>query len=274
MYMGPEVYGEGAELKSDVWALGMSVIEMAESKNPFARCTSAQVMNRVMNMPPPSLSSSGWSSDLVDFVSACLVKDVNARSSVEALLKHPFVKDSIERIVKNGNSALLCELVKRVGNAGPSKATTGSMNVVAMTMLNHPLAQKEEKELKVEDEGVLENHEKLDTIERTRDEVKEEEESTSMGIEVKVDNDHPIHRKCCHLSDCCSYIVFLLSVVFLFLGIPCMLIGVFENNPLYLTLGIVCLIVCVVLFVVLFSSFFLVSSNHTYPNKHSKTPNS
>ena len=87
MYMGPEVYGEGAELKSDVWALGMSVIEMAESKNPFARCTSAQVMNRVMNMPPPSLSSSGWSSDLVDFVKQCLVKDVKKRASVAKLLK-------------------------------------------------------------------------------------------------------------------------------------------------------------------------------------------
>ena len=87
MYMAPEVYEEEACLKSDVWALGMSVIEMAESKNPFATCTSAQVMNRVMNMPPPSLSSSGWSSDLVDFVKKCLVKDVNERASVEALLK-------------------------------------------------------------------------------------------------------------------------------------------------------------------------------------------
>ena len=44
-------------------------------------------MNRVMNMPPPSLSSSGWSSDLVDFVKKCLVKDVNERSSVEELLR-------------------------------------------------------------------------------------------------------------------------------------------------------------------------------------------
>ena len=87
MYMAPEVYEEEACLKSDVWALGMSVIEMAESKNPFARCTSAQVMNRVMNMPPPSLSSSGWSSDLVDFVKCCLVKDVNERACVEELLK-------------------------------------------------------------------------------------------------------------------------------------------------------------------------------------------
>ena len=87
MYMGPEVYGEGAELKSDVWALGMSVIEMAESKNPFAGMTSAKIMNQVVSKPPPSLTSSGWSSDLVDFVRCCLVKDVKERSSVDDLLK-------------------------------------------------------------------------------------------------------------------------------------------------------------------------------------------
>ena len=52
------------------------------------------------------------------------------------------MKDSIERIVKNGNSSLLLQLAKRVGNAAPSKATTESTNVVAMTMLNHPLGEK------------------------------------------------------------------------------------------------------------------------------------
>ena len=85
--MGPEVYNEGACLKSDVWALGISIIEMAEKQNPFVDCTSVQVMNRVMNMPPPSLSGSGFSSDLVDFVKRCLVKDVSDRASVEELLK-------------------------------------------------------------------------------------------------------------------------------------------------------------------------------------------
>ena len=47
----------------------------------------------------------------------------------------------MDRIVKNGNSSTLYELAKRVGNAAPSKATTESMNVVAMTMLNHPLGE-------------------------------------------------------------------------------------------------------------------------------------
>ena len=87
VYMAPEVYEGGAELKSDVWSLGISMIEMAEGKNPFGDCTSAQVMNRVMNKEPPSLTSSGWSGDLVDFVKRCLVKDVNRRASVDELLK-------------------------------------------------------------------------------------------------------------------------------------------------------------------------------------------
>ena len=86
-YVGPEVYEEEACLKSDVWSLGISIIEMAEGRNPFAGMTSAKIMNLVLNKSPPSLSSSGWSSDLVDFVSACLVKDVNERASVDDLLK-------------------------------------------------------------------------------------------------------------------------------------------------------------------------------------------
>lgn len=87
LYMGPEVYEGETVLKSDVWALGISIIEMAERRNPFAGCTWAEVKKQVMLTSPPRLSSSGWSSDLVDFVDRCLVKDVNNRASVEELMK-------------------------------------------------------------------------------------------------------------------------------------------------------------------------------------------
>ena len=86
-YMAPEVYDGCTVLKSDVWALGISVIEMAEGKNPFDGCTSAMVMNRVMNKEPPNLSSSKWSVEFVDFVRKCLVKDVANRCSVKELIE-------------------------------------------------------------------------------------------------------------------------------------------------------------------------------------------
>ena len=82
LYMAPEVYEGAAVLKSDVWSLGVSIIEMAEGKNPYASCA---VKEAVCNGAVPSLSSG--SSDLADFVSKCLVKDVHDRCSVEALME-------------------------------------------------------------------------------------------------------------------------------------------------------------------------------------------
>ena len=145
LYMAPEVYEEEACLKSDVWALGISIIEMAENKNPYVGMTSAKVMNQVLSKPSPSLTSSGWSSDLIDFVSACLVKDVKKRASVEELLKHPFVKDSIDRIRNKGNSSLLLQLAEKVGNAVESKnpgsfrLDAPSVNMIGMSVVNKPM---------------------------------------------------------------------------------------------------------------------------------------
>ena len=87
LHQAPEVFKDGIELKSDVWSLGMSMIEMVGSRNPYVGLTSTGFKKELLNKRPPSLSSSGWSDDLVDFVKRCLVKDVNERASVDDLLK-------------------------------------------------------------------------------------------------------------------------------------------------------------------------------------------
>ena len=87
MYMGPEMFRRGGCLKSDVWSLGISVYEMAEGKNPLAGCSSEyEVFYKVCGEDPISLPSR-WSPELRDFVSKCLVKDVNERASADELLK-------------------------------------------------------------------------------------------------------------------------------------------------------------------------------------------
>ena len=85
-YMAPEVYEGRIELKSDVWSLGITLIELAEGQNPYDGCSSSAVMKAILFDDPPSLSSSEWSAVFVDFVGKCLVKDVEERWSVSELM--------------------------------------------------------------------------------------------------------------------------------------------------------------------------------------------
>ena len=86
--MAPEVYYGRTELKSDVWSLGISLIEIAEGRNPFEGCTIYAITRIVCSDAPlPSLSSEKWSAAFVDFVNKCLVRDVSERWSVEQLME-------------------------------------------------------------------------------------------------------------------------------------------------------------------------------------------
>ena len=87
MYMAPEVYEGKSCLKSDVWSLGISLLEMAEGKHPYSGCTPFQVVKKVAMEPPPALTSSHFSTDFADFIRQCLQKDPEERSSVRVLLQ-------------------------------------------------------------------------------------------------------------------------------------------------------------------------------------------
>ena len=95
-YMAPEVYDGETVLKSDVWSLGITLMELADGKNPFVDCTSAQVMKMVYLGDPPSLSAGKWSSEFVDFVGKCLVKDVKKRWDASELMNVRVVWESDE----------------------------------------------------------------------------------------------------------------------------------------------------------------------------------
>lgn len=86
-YMAPEVLDGLLDVKSDVWSLGISLIEMAEGRNPFEGCDGEELKRRMCDGKPPSLSDEEWSAEFVDFVRKCLVKDVNRRSSVSELMQ-------------------------------------------------------------------------------------------------------------------------------------------------------------------------------------------
>ena len=82
VYCAPEVFEGKMDFKSDVWSLGIVLIEAAEGKNPYADCTA----RAMLTADPPSLSSSKWPPEFVSFVTKCLVRDANRRASVAELL--------------------------------------------------------------------------------------------------------------------------------------------------------------------------------------------
>ena len=92
-----------------------------EGRNPFGVLTAQAAMKSICLNPSPSLSSSAYSSDFVDFVKQCLVKEQEQRPSVAELLtvglsglshtQHPFIVDAVRAITQNGVSPVLAGIV-------------------------------------------------------------------------------------------------------------------------------------------------------------------
>ena len=92
-YDPPEVFDGKRERKSDVWSLGISLIEMADGKNPFERYPDYAVKSAIRSANP-SLSGEKWSAAFVGFMSQCLVKDVSERRGVSELMNVSVVMGS------------------------------------------------------------------------------------------------------------------------------------------------------------------------------------
>jgi len=89
--------------RSDLWSLGITALEMAESQPPLCELHPMRALFLIPRNPPPRLKSGRkWSKKFNHFIEAVLVKDYLQRPSTEALLKAPFIADgaSSERQVK------------------------------------------------------------------------------------------------------------------------------------------------------------------------------
>ena len=95
-WMAPEVIQESRyDGKVDVWALGISVMEMAEFQPPRHAIHPMRVIFMISREPPPQLAQAeAWSSAMHSFVAACLQKNARQRPSAAQLLNHSFVKQA------------------------------------------------------------------------------------------------------------------------------------------------------------------------------------
>ncbi|KAL0358199.1 UNVERIFIED_CONTAM: Serine/threonine-protein kinase dst1 [Sesamum calycinum] len=93
-WMAPEVIQESRyDGKVDVWALGVSAIEMAEGVPPRATVHPMRVLFMISIEPAPMLEDKEkWSLVFHDFVAKCLTKDPRLRPTAAEMLKHKFIE--------------------------------------------------------------------------------------------------------------------------------------------------------------------------------------
>jgi len=101
-WMSPEVIvaqngANGYDHKADIWSLGITAIEMAESKPPHYDINPLRVIFVIPNRAPPTLQKGEWSPNFQDFVAKCLHKNPTERPTATELLQHPFITSAVDK---------------------------------------------------------------------------------------------------------------------------------------------------------------------------------
>ncbi|CCH44162.1 hypothetical protein BN7_3720 [Wickerhamomyces ciferrii] len=115
-YMSPErIQGDVYSIKGDVWSLGLMLIELSTGEFPFGKKDTPNgildLLQRIVNEEPPSLSKSKFSKELCDFVELCLKKQ-NERPTPLELLQMP--KSFITKYQTEDSRQLLRHLAKKL----------------------------------------------------------------------------------------------------------------------------------------------------------------
>ncbi|KAK2751033.1 hypothetical protein FQN57_000108 [Myotisia sp. PD_48] len=109
-YMAPERISGGGfpgapggstySVQSDIWSLGLTLIECAIGRYPYPPETYNNIfsqLNAIVQGEPPQLPDEGFSDDAKDFVKSCLNKNPALRPNYATLIRHPWVAGLMER---------------------------------------------------------------------------------------------------------------------------------------------------------------------------------
>uniref|UniRef100_A0A8C4N8K1 non-specific serine/threonine protein kinase n=1 Tax=Eptatretus burgeri TaxID=7764 RepID=A0A8C4N8K1_EPTBU len=149
-WMAPEVIQEiGYNCLADVWSLGITAIEMAEGKPPYADIHPMRAIFMIPTNPPPTFRQpESWSDEFTDFVRKCLVKNPEHRATATQLLQHPFVRQAVPVPTLQN---LVAEAMAQKAQRRQSNDSDGEEEEDLSVMLS-PWSQKE-KTMRVAGEG-------------------------------------------------------------------------------------------------------------------------
>ncbi|XP_077359142.1 dual specificity mitogen-activated protein kinase kinase 6 isoform X1 [Festucalex cinctus] len=89
--INPDTNQKGYNVKSDIWSLGITMLELAILGFPYDSWgTPFQQLKQVVEEPSPQLPADKFSPEFVQFISLCLKKVSKERPTYAELMQHPF----------------------------------------------------------------------------------------------------------------------------------------------------------------------------------------
>lgn len=96
--INPEKNQTGYDIRSDVWSLGITMIELATGKFPYTSWgTPFDQLKQVVKDDPPKLPAGEFSTEFENFIVQCLKKDYKLRPNYVQLLDDPFITKHSEK---------------------------------------------------------------------------------------------------------------------------------------------------------------------------------
>jgi serine/threonine protein kinase len=138
-YMAPEMMKEEPyNVKVDIWALGITTMEMLEGKPPYHTLSPELIIYNVTEHGAPPLNQpDSWSGDLTYFLSCCLCISISERTSATELLDSgEFLRSKLQLrlAVSIQNSPPLVYWLKSMAHPGTSTARMSVTECPAFNM--------------------------------------------------------------------------------------------------------------------------------------------
>lgn len=138
-FMAPEFYEENYGTSVDIYAFGMSLIQMLIGETPYRECDNpAQIYKKVTDGQKPKALTKIRDPEIVDFLNLCLYPEDGKRPTAGQLLDHPFL-DDLENIK---NKKPILEMTKHPVDNRQKRGTTKDiprLEVDGSPLLREPL---------------------------------------------------------------------------------------------------------------------------------------